>query len=87
MSDVGICNCTVRSINNLVIKSHSYQRSANTIYNAKSAIVSAGPSGTLVSPNGNPTFKSDYERMQYLAGKIGAAGGCGVPPKTFAISQ
>ena len=85
MSDVRVCPCVVSSISNLIINTISYQRSANTVYNAKSGILASSIAGTLVSPNGNPIFKSDYERMQYLAGKIGAAGGCGVPPKTFAI--
>jgi len=79
----GTCPCMVSSITNLVVNTVAFQRGANTIYSAKSTIVGQSHSGSLVSPSGTPTFKSDYERMQYLVGKIGAGGGCGVPPKTF----
>jgi len=77
------CPCMVSSITNLVIASVAYQNGADVIYSAKSTIVGQSRTGRLPSPNGNPTFKSDYERMQYLCGKIGLGGSCGVPPKTF----
>ena len=79
----GSCPCMVSSISNLVVQTVAFQRAANSIYSANSAIVYNKQLGTLASPNGNPTFKSDYERMQYLIGKIGAGGSYGVSPKTF----
>ena len=77
------CPCMVESINNLIVNTAAFQHGANTIYSAKAAIVNQSRTGQLASPNGNPTFKSDYERMQFFIGKIGAGGSYGVPPKTF----
>ena len=79
----GTCPCMVSSIANLIVGTVPFQNAANTIYYAKSTIVGQSHDGKLLYPNGNPTFKSDYERMQFLIGKIGAGGSCGTPPKTF----
>lgn len=77
----------ISSISNLVVNTVAYQRGANSIYVAKSTIVGQSQTGTIPSANGNPTFKTDYERMQYLMGKIGAGGSYGVPPVTIATIQ
>jgi hypothetical protein len=37
-------------------------------------------------PNGQPIFKSNYERMQYLAGKQNRAS-CGVKGKAFSLGR
>lgn len=73
----------VSSIRNLIVNTADFQHGANTVYYAKSTIVGQSGTGKLPSANGNPTFKSDYERMQFLIGKIGAGGSFGTPPKTF----
>jgi hypothetical protein len=68
------CACITPQYAPVVFDSVAYQNGANTIYNAKAATVAASLNGTLSSPNGNPTFKSDYERMQYLLGKKAVGG-------------
>lgn len=82
------CACATPQYARIVFDSVAYQNGANTIYNAKAATVAASTNGTLVSPNGNPTFKTGYERMQYLLGKkaVGGTNGdaCGGVPKKVA---
>jgi hypothetical protein len=61
----------------------AFQNAANTIYQAKVSTVTASKAGTLGNAaNGQPTFKSDFERMQYLLGQQNQAS-CGVRKKTF----
>ena len=82
------CACATPQYARIVFDSVAYQNGANTIYNAKAATVAASTNGTLVSPNGNPTFKSDYERMQYLLGKQNQGNqgaSCGVRKKIVAL--
>lgn len=63
----------------------AYQNSANTVYQSKITLVTASQNGTLgKQATGNPTFKSNYERMQYLLGQQNQAS-CGVAGKTFAL--
>ena len=76
------CACQQQQYGPIIFDTVSYQNSANTIYNAKSATLAAATVGSLTSPNGNPIFKSQYERMQYLLGKIGADG---IKPKINAL--
>jgi len=79
------CACTTQQYSPLVFNSVAYQNSANTVYQAKNAILTASQTGTLgTTATGNPIFKSDYERMQYLLGRQNQAS-CGVPDKTFAL--
>lgn len=79
------CACTTQQYSPLVFNSVAYQNSANTVYQAKNAILTASQAGTLgTTATGNPIFKSDYERMQYLLGRQNQAS-CGVPDKTFAL--
>ena len=52
-----------------IVNTTSFQNSANMVYESKRSIVTASTNGTLGnSATGNPTFKSDFERMQYLLG-------------------
>lgn len=78
------CGCSTQQYGPIIVKSVGYQNEANTIYQANLVNVAAAVTGTLSSPNGNPRFKSDYERMQYLLGSKNQAG-CGVRPKIFAL--
>jgi hypothetical protein len=79
------CACTTQQYSPLVFNSVAYQNSANTVYQAKNAILTASQAGTLgTTATGNPIFKSDYERMQYLLGRQNQAS-CGVPDKTFGL--
>ena len=89
MSDnTRICPCTTQQYEPVIFKNVNFQNAANTIYESKSATLAASRNGTLGnSATGNPTFKSDFERMQYLLGgqNRGISGaGCGVPKKSFA---
>lgn len=87
-TDIGTCACTTQQYAPIIFNSPNYQTSANTVYQANRVNVAAALAGTLTSPNGNPRFKSDYERMQYLLGKqnIGVdQASCGVPKKAFAL--
>lgn len=83
------CACTTPQYAPIIFDSVAYQNGANTVYQAKAAAVAAAANGTLVSPNGNPMFKSGYERIQYLMGKQnqGRNNGlpCGVPKRVFAL--
>lgn len=80
------CACTTQQYAPIIFNNVAYQNSANVIYNAKNATVIASTNGTLgAAGTGKPTFKSDYERMQFLLGKISIAP-CGTGKKTFALS-
>lgn len=79
------CGCSVQQYDPIIFNSVAYQNSANTIYQAKNATLVKSQNGTLgTSATGNPIFKSDYERMQYLSGRQNQAS-CGVARKTFAL--
>lgn len=79
------CGCTVQQYDQIIFNSVAYQNSANTVYLAKNAQVVASTNGTLgKQATGNPTFKSNYERMQYLLGQQNQAS-CGVPAKAFSL--
>lgn len=77
------CNTFTQSFDTIVFKNLDYQNAADTIYASKVNTVTASRNGTLgIGATGNPTFKSDFERMQYLLGQQKVAP-CGVPAKTF----
>jgi hypothetical protein len=79
------CPCTKQQFGQVIFNTVGYQNSANAIYEAKKSSLLASQTGTLGSAgNGQPIFKSDYERMQYLMGKQNRAS-CGVQPKTFGL--
>uniref|UniRef100_A0A6C0AMK4 Uncharacterized protein n=1 Tax=viral metagenome TaxID=1070528 RepID=A0A6C0AMK4_9ZZZZ len=79
------CGCTTQQYDQIIFNSVAYQNSANVVYQGKNALVAASTNGTLgKQATGNPTFKSNYERMQYLLGQQNQAS-CGVPGKTFAL--
>jgi hypothetical protein len=81
----GTCPCKTQEYAPIVFNTVAYQNSANTVYNAKNLSINAATDGTLgKAATGNPIFKSDYERMQYLLGKQSVAS-CGVPAKTFTL--
>lgn len=83
------CQCTKQQYSQIIFDSVAFQNSANTVYQAKNAQVIAATAGTLGSKaTGNPIFKSNYERMQYLLGRQNQANsgaGCGVPKKSFTL--
>ena len=79
------CQCANQQYSPIIFDSVAYQNSANVVYLAKNPLVIASTNGTLgKQATGNPTFKSGYERMQYLLGQQNQAS-CGVPGKRFAI--
>jgi hypothetical protein len=78
------CGCTTQQFSQIIFNNVAYQNAANTVYQAKNVDVAALTSGTRLAPNGNPVFKSNAERMQYLLGRQNQAS-CGVPRKTFAL--
>jgi hypothetical protein len=79
------CQCSIQQYKDIIFGSVASQNSANTIYQAKRAQVAASTAGTLgKTATGNTTFKSNYERMQYLLGRQNQAG-CGVPAKAFTL--
>ena len=81
-----ICGCPEQQYEDIIFNSVAYQNSADTVYNAKNTTLIASRNGTLgAKASGVPIFKSDYERMQYLLGGVGRAGGCGIRKKTFAL--
>ena len=83
--NTGTCACTVQQYSPIIFDSVAYQNSANNVYQAKNALVTASTNGTLgKQATGNPTFKTANERMQYLLGQQNQAS-CGVPAKTFAL--
>ena len=78
------CPCIVQQFAPITFNTIAFQNGANTIYQAKAATVAASKAGTLGNAaNGQPTFNSDFERMQYLLGRQNQAS-CGVPKKVFA---
>ena len=80
-----ICGCVVPQYSSIISDTVDFQNGANNVYESKKNLVSAAQNGTLGSAaNGQPTFKSDYERMQYLLGKQNRAS-CGVPRRAFAL--
>lgn len=86
--NIRTCACPTPQYAPIIFDSVAYQNGANTIYEAKAATVAASTKGTLVSPNGNPTFKTGYERMQYLLGKQAVKTNgvsCGVPKLISAL--
>ena len=63
------CGCTVQQYSPIIFNSVAYQGSANTVYEAKNTILDKSRNGTLgTTATGNPIFKSEYERMQFLLG-------------------
>ena len=79
------CPCTTQQYGQIIFNSVAYQNSANSVYQAKNALVAASTNGTLgKQATGNPTFKTANERMQYLLGQQNQAS-CGVPEKIFAL--
>ncbi len=81
----GNCACTTQQFKPIVFDTVAFQNSANQVYDNVSTIVSASINGTRTSNIGQPIFKSDYERMQFLLGKQNRASGAGVPAKAFAL--
>ena len=78
------CPCLVQQFAPIVTNTVAFQNASNTLYQAKLATVTASRAGTLGNAaNGQPTFKSDFERMQYLVGRQNQAS-CGVRKKVFA---
>ena len=80
------CACTTQQYSPIIFNNVGYQNSANTVYEATNKDLTNALNGTRVAPNGNPIFKSDYERMQYLLGKQrrgNNGAGCGVAAKSF----
>jgi hypothetical protein len=72
-----ICPCATVVQILPIVDTTGFQNSANMVYESKRSTVTASTNGTLGnSATGNPTFKSDFERMQYLLGRNNR-GGCG----------
>lgn len=83
-NNIANCPCTVQQYAPIITNTIAFQNASNTIYQAKLATVTASRAGTLgTAANGQPTFKSDFERMQYLVGQQNQAS-CGVRKKVFA---
>jgi hypothetical protein len=83
--NTGTCACKVQQYSPIIFDSVAYQNSANTVYQSKNSTVSAATNGTLGrQATGNPIFKSNAERMQYLLGRQNQAS-CGVAKKAFAL--
>jgi len=83
--NVRVCGCTVQQYAPVIFNSVAYQNSANTVYQAKNAILTKSQNGTLgTTATGNTIFKSDYERMQYLLGRQNQAE-CAPRAKVFAL--
>lgn len=79
------CACTTQQYAPIIFNNVAYQNAANMVYQSKNAQVVASTAGTLgKTATGNPTFKTSYERMQYLLGRQNQAS-CGVPKKIFAF--
>jgi hypothetical protein len=87
--NIRTCGCTIQQYSPIIFNSLAYQNSANTVFQAKNDILIKSQNGTLGnSATGNPIFKSDYERMQYLSGRQNqgnGGAGCGVSKKSFAL--
>jgi hypothetical protein len=86
--NIRTCGCTTQQYSPIIYNTVGYQDAANTVYESKRAQVAAAAAGTLgVLGNGQATFKSNAERMQYLLGRQNrgnSGAGCGVAKKTFA---
>jgi hypothetical protein len=79
------CACKVQLYSPIIFDNVAYQNAANTVYQSKNTTITAATNGTLGNKaTGNPIFKSNYERMQYLLGRQNQAS-CGVPKKTFTL--
>jgi hypothetical protein len=78
------CGCRTQQYSQIIFDKVAFQNGANTVYEATKADVAAATAGTRVAPNGNPVFKSGFERMQYLLGKQNRDS-CGVAAKTFSL--
>ena len=77
------CACTTQQYDPVIFNSVAYQAGANSVYESLNATVSAARNGTLgTAATGQPIFKTNAERMQYLLGRQNRAS-CGVPKKTF----
>lgn len=81
-NNIRTCICEIQQFGPIVFNTVAYQNSANTVYNSKAGTLAASTDGTLPNGSGAPIFKSDYERMQFLLGKVG---GCGVRPIKIAL--
>jgi len=82
------CACTTQQYAPIIFNNVAYQNAANTVYQATQLDYTNAISGIRVAPNGNPIFKSNAERMQYLLGKQNQGNngaGCGVPRKIFTL--
>lgn len=78
------CPCRVQQYEPINFNTIAFQNAADTIYEAKKDILAASKAGTLGNAaNGQPMFKSDFERMQYLIGRQNREY-CGVFKKAFA---
>jgi hypothetical protein len=78
------CGCTTQQFSQIIFNNVAYQNAANTVYQAKNLDYTSAISGIRAAPNGNPIFKTNAERMQYLMGRQNQAS-CGVPRKTFTL--
>ena len=83
--NTGTCACTVQQYSPIIFDKVAYQNAANSVYQSKNSTVTAATNGTLgKQATGNPIFKSNAERMQYLLGRQNQAS-CGVPKKAFSL--
>jgi hypothetical protein len=83
--NTSICDCNPVQYSQIIFNNVAYQNSANTVYQSLASTVAASTNGTLGNAaNGQPTFKSNYERMQYLLGRQNQAS-CGVPKRLRAL--
>lgn len=59
-----------------IAENTSQQNSANSLYQSLASTITASNNGTLsmAAANGQPIFKSDRDRMQYLLGMISQTG-------------
>lgn len=80
---IGTCACTTQQYDPVVFNNVAYQAGANFVYESLKNTVSAATNGTLgTAASGEPIFKSNAERMQYLLGRQNRAS-CGAPKKSF----
>lgn len=82
------CACTVQQYKQIIFNNVAYQNAANNIYQATNLDYTNATSGIRQAPNGNPIFKSNAERMQYLIGRQNqgnSGAGCGVPAKAITL--
>jgi len=69
-----ISNCSVKVSTIFVLDSPTAQNASNTVYEAKKGDLASSISGRLapgVNHDVRLTFKTDFERMQYLIGLYG----------------